>query len=501
MSDGRRNRGHVPGRRDVGVWVAVVSLLISSVAEADPVWRVTPRVTVGATYTDNVNLAPPGQESHDWIGEVVPGVTAYREGRRWNASVNYSLWNRYYLRHSGRNRARHTLQAASNLEVVDRTFFVDATATRRERAASLLEPVGVSADTGALATVTTAAVSPYAVQRFGRFAEGEVRYTYDRIWYQRTNQGDSAGHRWEGVLASGPLFGPRFFWRLNYSHERHEYDDDLRPDETFERYSATLGYRISPRLQVFGTAGEERNDYPTILDEQDGDFWEVGAIWDPTRRTHIEAAYGEQFFGETGRLDLRHRTRRSTWRAGYTRTVTTGRRLVLQEETFDPADPNAVLFLFLLFGPEDFATFVDMDEGVFFLPRLTDEPVIAERATASVTYQLGRSRFVLSANRFELDFQDGITPNESGHGAAAGWNWQFAPRTASQTSIGWTRTEFDLDEPREDDRYFLQVRVTKDFTPHLTGSLSYRHQRRDSSAGRVWEYRENAVIARATMTF
>ncbi len=470
-------------------------------AGADAVWQITPRITLGGTYTDNVNLSPRGQEAHDWIGEVVPGVMAERQGRRLNAFVNYSLWNRYYLRHSGRNRARHTLQASSNLEAIDQFLFVDANATRRERAFSLLEPVGVSTDTGALATVTTASVSPYIVQSLGRFADGQVRYTYDRIWYRRANQPGSAGHLWQGVLDSGPLFGTRFFWRANYSHERNEYDNDLRPDETFERYSGTLGYRISPRLEVFGTAGEERNDYPTVLDEQDGSFWEVGTRWDPTRRTHVEAVYGEQFFGETGRLNVQHRTRRSTWRAGYSKRVTTGRRLVLQEEAFDPEDPEAVLFLFLLFGPEEFATFVDMDEGVFFMPRLLNEPVIAERATASVTYRIGRSRFVLSGNRFELEFQDGITPGEKGHGVGAGWNWRFAPRTSSQTSVGWTRTEFELDEPREDDRYFFRLRVAKEYTPQLTASVSYRHQGRLSSAGRAFEYRENAVTARATMEF
>ena len=53
-------------------------------------WRITPRLSVGATYSDNIRLAPTDQAEGDWVWQVDPGISVRKEGGRLNLRLDYT---------------------------------------------------------------------------------------------------------------------------------------------------------------------------------------------------------------------------------------------------------------------------------------------------------------------------------------------------------------------------------------------------------------------------
>ncbi|AKJ93899.1 exosortase [Thioalkalivibrio versutus] len=488
------------------VGTAVVALASPASALAVE-WTLTPRVTVSAEVTDNVRLAPRGQEDADLIGTVSPGFTLQGEGARSDTRIDYRLNSRSYLDDSRQDRTSHALRARSNWELVDDTFFVNAGASRTEQVASLLDPVGIGSSTprGNLQETTAYSVSPMLRTRYGSFATQEVRYTYGETLYHQSNRQDSDFHRGEYVLNSGAAFN-RPFWQLAGFYEEERFEDGLVGE--FGQISGTLGYRFGRSLRLFGVVGEDSNNYLTTREDDDGSFWQVGAGWAPTSVTNIEARYGERYFGKNRALSVNHRSRRATYRLSYDEGVSSTRQRGGRQ--FDAlADQlgltvEGLFALSALFG-------LDVDDIDELLARfgLTDEAFVegfylTRSWRASWTYDTGRSVFGINLVQTEREsetqtnvglFED----NRTQRGANAFWQWRYGPRTTSLVSTGVTRTDF-ADSDREDDLWYLRASVSRQVTPDTTASLAVRHQRRESNSA-ASEYSENAIIGTLTKEF
>ncbi|WP_019025613.1 MULTISPECIES: TIGR03016 family PEP-CTERM system-associated outer membrane protein [unclassified Thioalkalivibrio] len=477
-------------------------------------WDFTPRVTVGVEATDNVRLAPRGQEDADLIGHARPGFTLRRDGVRNDTRVDYQLNHRTHLSESSEDRTTHMLRARNQTEVIEDTFFVDVTASRREQATSLLDPVGIGGSTPRSNIEETSyySVSPNLQNEFGTFARQDIRYTYDERHYHRSNRASSTGNRAEYTLDSGPTFD-RVFWQLAGFYDRLKYEDGLEGE--FSEISATLGYNIGRTLRVFGVVGEEFNDYETLRDENDGSFWEVGVGWTPTPVTSVEARYGERFFGTTRALSATHRSRRASYSVSYTEGITSTRdrrefqainmadlatgiaglaeRAELEGMTFDEwIDQN----------PE--AAFGVIDSAVVSQEALVEGFYLTRSVRANWRYDTGLSVFGVTAyqTRREAEFDTGVGLFEDDNrrtGVIAFWELTLGPRTTTELSSGVSRTEF-LGSDREDDFFYFRASLNRQFAPDLRGSLSYRYQQRDSNS-RVNEYRENSIIALITKEF
>ena len=468
-------------------------------AVADGRWDFTPRVGLSLELTDNVTLAPRGDEEHDLIGTVFPGFSASRSGARSSVDVSYSLRQRYHARESGEDRLTHRLSGRGSMELVDDTLFVEASASRMEYADSLLGPVGVGESTprANLRETTRYQISPYLLTRYGAFARQQVRYTFSETLNHRSQTGDSSLHRIAYTLDSGPAFN-RPFWQLASHYEEERFDD--RDTGEFAEASATAGYRFGRSLRVFAVGGREYNNYETIREDDEGSFWEVGAGWSPTPVTRIDARYGERYFGKTGSLAIDHRSRRATYHLSYSEAIDSTRSrgprfdelaslLGVTVDDLFTLPPDDLALLLALSGLEDDA----LVEGYYFSRRLR----------ASWRYDTGRSVFGITGFRTERESESpiavGITPDDrTSHGVNLSWDWRLGPRTDTRLSTGLVRHDYDFD--RTDDLWNLRASITREMTPDLRGSLTYRYQQRDSDLA-VDEYRENAFIATVTTTF
>ncbi|WP_018863406.1 TIGR03016 family PEP-CTERM system-associated outer membrane protein [Thioalkalivibrio sp. ARh3] len=468
-------------------------------------WDFTPRVTVGAEVTDNVRLSPRGQEDADLIGHARPGFTLRRDGARNDTRVDYQLNHRRHLSESSEDRSTHMLRARNQTEVIEDTFFVDVTASRREQATSLLDPVGIGGSTPRRNIEETSyySISPNLQNEFGTFARQDIRYTYDERRYHRSNRANSTGNRAEYTLDSGPAFD-RVFWQLAGFYDRLKYEDGLEGE--FSEISATLGYNVGRTVRVFGVVGEEFNDYETLRDDDDGSFWEVGVGWTPTPVTSVEARYGERFFGTTRALSATHRSRRASYSVSYSEGITSTR----DRREFVFFDLTQLAELEGMTSDEIFDEYTFEELQLLFTSALVTQEALIEgfyltrSARANWRYDTGRSVFGLTGyqTRREAEFETGAGLFEDDHrrtGVIAFWELTLGPRTTTTLRSGLSRTEF-LGSDREDDFFYFRASLNRQFAPDLRGSLAYRYQQRDSNT-RVNEYRENSILALITKEF
>ncbi|MFV8835510.1 TIGR03016 family PEP-CTERM system-associated outer membrane protein [Aquisalimonas sp. APHAB1-3] len=468
-------------------------------------FSITPRLDQRVTVTDNVGLSPRGQESNDLIYSVAPGVLVEADGNRVTGRLDYSWDNRFYVNEDQRDRASHRLNTSGNAELVEDFLFLDARASRRQRAQTLVDPLGFDEGVGPDGTdVTTWQISPYVRQRLGRFALVDARYTYDQVRYGQGNLRDSSSDTYALDVSSGPMFG-RYFWSGNFSRQEIRYDTELAfagDDEVvLASVSGTAGVQLTPRLSVFGTVGEERNDFVSAREEVDGSFWSAGGRWSPSQRTSMEATYGERFFGSTATLDFQHRRRNSLWRASYSEGISTTRGEILVPDPFcvdalvdDGFTEEEAILLCAQFGDASLA--------------LTEDVFVSERAQVSVRYDMRRSSWSLLGFRSERDYLsereqiDDLRRDERRTGVTGRMDWDLGPRTTSTTSLTRTWLEADDidDETRRERLWSFRTGVTRQLRSDMRGSLTYRHQQR-SSTEQVFGYRENAIIATLNMTF
>ena len=484
-----RRRALVPG---AFLLVACVPTTAALAQQSGP-FSVTPRLDLSTTYTDNVGLAPSGQEESDLIFSISPGVSARADGNRISGSANYSLRNRFYLNDSDRNDATQVFDGRGNAELLEDFLFLDASAQRRESAFSLLDPVGIDEGVRGPDTteVTTWRVSPYVTQRFGRVATLTARYAHERVDYGRRTARDQNTDRYSADLDSGTLFG-RFFWSANYDRREIRYQEDPEEDVAFlgdtvilETVSGTAGWDLTRQFRVFGTVGEERNRFETQLDDRDGGFWSAGFAWSPSRRTTVEGSVGERFFGDTRSLSIQHRRRSTVWRASYFQEISTNHT------------PGGITQDFLeAIGEDD-------DQQLRDFPLIQREEVsLFERAQTSVTLEMPRSRWTLLAFYSEREFLQTVQETQRDLeqiGAQGLIAWDLGPRTTANASVRWARS--DRGEDQRDTLWSGRIGLSRQIQESVRGSLSYRHQQRSSDEGAGREFRENAVTATLNMTF
>ncbi|WP_018936878.1 TIGR03016 family PEP-CTERM system-associated outer membrane protein [Thioalkalivibrio sp. ALJ24] len=497
--DGTR-RGS-PGRGSLHWGLAgIVALAAGPLAASD--WDITPRVSTSLEWTDNVTLAPRGEETSDFIGTLRPGISFRQEGPRMDTQIDYNLNARFHASESREDRTTHSLRARNDWEIVEDTFFLETRATRTEEAASLLDPIGIGGSTPRdnLQETTRYSISPVLRTRYGSFASQEIRYTYDEIRYHRSDRPNNDAHRIDFTLDSGPAFN-RPFWQIAAFHERENFEDDV--DGEFGEVSGTLGYEFGRSARLFGVIGREFNDFATTRDDDDGSFWEVGAGWAPTRVTNIEARYGERFFGKTRSLSVDHRSRNATYRLSFSEGINSTRQR--RGAQFDELATQLNRSVDELF--DEFT--LDQISVLLALSGLTEEALVedyffTQTWRAGWSYDTGRSVFNVNAFQTERESEtrSGIglfEDNRRNTGVNASWQWRYGPGTTTELAVGYSLTEY-LDDEREDDRWFLRAGVTRDLTPDLTAGLSYRHQRRGADAPEN-EYRENSIMGTLTKEF
>jgi len=454
-------------------------------------WTITPRVSARETYSDNINLAPSGQEEDDLVTDLNLGLSLRGEGRRLSMNLDYNL--QAIVTGQDATNINHQLQADGQSELVESLVFVDFSSRIAQRNAvnTGRQATTTVSDTGNLIDTFSYQVSPFVPLRFKSYADAELRYTFDQVLNEGSSV-DSSSHQIDVTADSGSRF-QRFGWGFDYNRQHVSNQDSATQDNTrFERVEGTVSYRLTGQFSVFATGGFDNNDFETQGGEDDsGPTWSVGGTWSPSRRTTLQATYGERFFGEFVTFSLQHRSRRTIWQASLTEDTTLTRTTQLQRVLIPLTDPfgNPILNPFTgtqIRIPLDFAT-------------PTDEVIVSRRFDGSVSFQGRRTTLTLSGFQEERDFRVSSEDDETVVGSSASLSRQLSRQTSVNLFGSWIATDFRADE-RDDTRWDVGLSVSRQLGPDLNGQLRYDRTQNNSGLDSD-EFTENRVSALVSLSF
>jgi len=476
------------GRPDACLPCVVVAAVLATPAPlAAGEWRFSSGALLRETYSDNVNLAPEGEEEGELVTDVNPGFSLRGQGARLSANLDYNLQAIFPAGDSVSRSLNHQLQADSSAELLERIVFVDVrstvsqvnqTNTGRDSRSNI---TGAGDSTDAI----TYSVSPYVVHRFGSYADSLVRYTFDGV----INEGDAEDSTSTGVsanLTSGRRFS-RMPWSVDAS--RRTIDNERSQDTDFQRVAGTLSYVFNRQWRVTGSAGREFNDFASSQDEQDGPFWRVSTTWTPSVRTTVEAGYADRFFGSNVFFDVEHRSRRTVWHASFAEDTSTTRDVQLQRQLIPLTDEFGEPILDPEIGQP---VLVPLD-----LETLSSEVIVRQRFSGGMAVRWRRTRLSVNGFHEQRDFQ--VTgDNETVVGASVAWSRDLRRHLSLRIDGGWQATEFrgGGDETVWDAGAALSYRLGA----QLSGTASYQYLKQESGdAGS--EFDENRFILALRMTF
>ncbi|HEX7972621.1 MAG TPA: TIGR03016 family PEP-CTERM system-associated outer membrane protein [Thiobacillus sp.] len=466
-------------------------------------WRLEPTLNLSATYTDNVHQSATDPEDA-LILSATPGFTLRSEGsRRVQATLQYGLTGVARFGGGDSDRFFHNLNAVGKAELVENFLFVDGSANISQQLISLLgSPADATINNSNRATVGTYSISPYIQKRFGSFANALVRYTHSAAIFENDVAPNANVDALAASLASGPRFGD-LSWGLNYSIRKANRNG---VDTTFERASATAGYALTRKFRVFGTVGEDRNDYLSATGTS-GAFYSAGFGWSPTRRTSIEASAGERYFGRTYSLSGSHRTRVSNWNVSYAEDVSDTSQFMLTNGTvydyFCPAPNGDTLvithwqFTFppgpdcIPFGGTPGPVF-DLRNGVFIAKTLRGG---VSWGISKVTYSLNLTD---SKRLYTL-----VNAEDETQSLGASAAYRMTAQTTFNSTLTFVRTHVPAPLAviaHDDDLITLSLGLNRRFSDKLSGALIFRRTQRDSNVA-ASNYEENSVTATANMRF
>ena len=460
--------------------IGIVLLLLSHAAAA---WDADLRIGVGATYSDNINQAPSGEQESELVLQVIPGFSIARSGTQLNLDLNYSAQGALYTDDSDRNTVFHRLGSRANAELLNDVLFVDADANYSQRLLTLRPDLGADplGREGDFSDVLTYRISPYFTPRWGEYLSGEIRYEHLAIDYRDEGSLDSRSDRFSYRIDSGAAT-PRLSWAVRYDRDDVDFDDESTAQ--FETYSGLLSVNLTEQVSVFGELGRDRNRFTQVgqTSQPSGTLWRTGVTWTPSNRTQVEGFYADRYFGSFFGGSLRHRFRHSTWAFDYQEEPSNIARLAgtlgevpmfddLQPPVLD-ADGNPII--------------TDQE-----FPELTTEAFVRRRGTLAVQGQRSKIGWRVRAfqERREFEFSE---RDEEVVGAGVGFNYRLAPRTQLNFDHDQLRTD---NQAQPDSEFSHRTRLGVQYTvgPRTSLSTNYQFLKSDGIEGVREPYEENRV--------
>ena len=496
-------------------------------APRDP-WRLVPSISVDETWSDNINLAPAGAETSDFVTTISPGLRLTRFGPRLTVNFNYNPQFLYYARGTGGSQIRNYLDASVTGSVIENFLFFDA-----------------------LVSVSQGNVSP-----FGTLAANTVNNSGNRAETRSYSLGPSirsrvgsdltyaAGYRFTGSTSNNDAYSASHTSTLyaqfesGTSFRNFGYGADIsRSDQSFgelnsivqETVGTTLTYAVTPAFRLRGRIGYDRNSYPTTgQPDLKGASYSGGFDWQPSRHTQVNAQVGHRYFGPTANISVRETIDRVSISARYSRDQTTsaasGLGLVadpnyaLLDQIFRTAIPDT--------GQRSLAVVNALRQAGLPTSQFTTTSFLSNQLYLQKTLQLSiglrglRNTVSLTGSSSESQTLSAIDTGFDVFNQAqrfrtttysGTWSYRLGPRTNVYATVTKTRNSAIVGNGDTRQRQ-LVASVNRQIGRHLDGSVSYRNtvQTGDGQNNTInpfnnnfysGSYRENAVYGSLRLTF
>lgn len=281
-------------------------------------WTITPRVTVGATYTDNALLRDSNKRS-DLITEISPGLRISGESARLKAFADYSRRELFYAKESDRKNSQNALNAFGTFKAIDNLFYVDFSAGISQQAISAFgtQSSGVALNNDNETEARSLRVSPYLKGNLGGLANYELRYSATTMRTEAQIASGMDQREWRAHLDGASPY-TRILWALDASRQSYDYDRGRKTESRNAKVS--LSYLLDTTLKLTVTGGREANNFVS-LDTQSHTTHGYGLEWTPTTRTRLALERERRFFGNSHRFSFTHRMPRAALSYADTRSV------------------------------------------------------------------------------------------------------------------------------------------------------------------------------------
>lgn len=495
---------------------AAFALLAAQCAQAAD-WNFTPRLILRETYSDNVTLAPTGQERSDFVTEVMPGFNLNAKGRRSQFNIDYTADWVTYARGTAGSNVQNSLNANGRAELKEDLLYLDARASIGNLSASAFGPQASNSiyATNNRTETRSYTISPYLRKRFQNFADVEARYAHDGVSSDTGGFATYNNDRFSLTANSGAAF-TQVGWSGVYLRNQSSYSNLSSTNSDYA--NATLRYALSTQFALTGSVGYERYGYDFTTEEPKGASWSVGFAWQPSPRSSLAASAGRRFYGDAYSLNGVLRNRYTVWNASYDESITTtGAQLA------NSVSISTTTFLDQLFAasiPDAAQRAQAVDNYIraaglpatlaYRLPGLSNTFFLQKRTQASVGINISRSTVVLTAYN-SINSPQSVAQGNSGliannnllfapdtrqTGLSALWTWRLAPLTTLNVNSQYYRTSSSAVD-RVDHNELFTVGLSRQFLPKLSGTVELR--RYQGTYGGVGDFRENAVSAFLSM--
>lgn len=358
-------------------------------------WRGSAGLATQMYYTDNINLQPINQES-DVVFQMTPFVRLNRSGKNVSLNLSYGPSFNFYQNDSDRNQLFHILRASSTVILIEDYLSIRFSARANHFIIDPRRNAGFSSISLPDSRTQTfffdvTPVLNLPLIRNGRFANLTIvpglRFSYvaDTVDGSegRSDTGDTSIS-----IKSGSDF-TRFIWSLRHTNQVFNRDADNAYQQTF----ATLGYNINQWHSVSSDFGYSTRSFGRNLNNPDNSgefFYRLNWNWRPGPRTSLGLGFGEEYFGNSYRMNFSHRQQHWVFGMGFVTDIGNARTELASTDTVAETDA---------FGnPLTDPLFVDSLEAPVGSPGLTNATYVRYGFNASLGWRRKRNSVNFTGN-------------------------------------------------------------------------------------------------------
>ena len=501
--------------------LALAAMLLSAQSHAAD-WKISPRIDLRETYSDNVGLQRDEDAHGSFISEAAPSVNISTNGPRLKVSAEAG-WRQYWYSDSSAQNLQNSerrYNANAQAMVVDQLLYVDARANGSRQQISAFGPVSDNTYSSTNRTdVRTWQISPYLRHRFGSRADLLVRYTRDAVEGGAIGFGSSKASTRTVDLSSGTAF-TTIGWSLSHYHQ--DLSERLAGDSSSETSTVGLRWRVIRRFSLTANAGYDKYEYATLGEKTAGRSWSGGFIWTPSTRTSVQASFGRRYFGKTGSLVSSYRTQRSVWNLNYSDQVTTARSQFVLPAAIDTAAMLDSLFAASYPDPTERQAAVQAYIAATGLPAsladsinyLSNRYIRVKRLQGAAVFRGARSNLtftVYDEKRLALSTQQSdstlllgqlasLNDNTTQRGASVNADYRLSPRSNAFANLSVTRAR-SLSTDIASNNSQVRIGLNHRFAPRAQGSIELRRTLGSLYYNNGGTYHENALAATLSVMY
>ena len=428
--------------------------LASSSDQAPLGYYLVPSVSVGAFYSDNINLAPDASRRSDTATILTPSLKACTYGSRLRATFDYTGQAIHYSQPPPDNKYFNQFNGTLVSFLYPGHLYFDASGSYGQ---TVINPGQAYAGnnvflTGNRTNVWSYRLSPYWRQGLGGLGRAELRYAYGRTLY-----GDSSLSGSRSYTTTFDLTNPSdtavWTWHLHWKTSRVKYDQGAQT-QYFDDAYLSVGYLLFPNLQLLAKGGVETQYEPDGTVKRYGSRYGSAGFRYASGFASLAASYGWRYFGHVWSVDASYRLPRLLFAASYAETTT--------DTALQAAQTTQSGVIVPLNQPQIINAY------------------ISKRASGSMTYLMPRSRLVFTA----YDERRYYRPSSIGHdrttGGSVDWKWRY--NTLTTVNASFSRERLTTVQTPDSPDFINQagLGITRMLLPNLELSLNLLRQSRSS---------------------